>query len=144
MSPLMKFLIGLAAALLMGWVHFGPLGNGPAFVQELERQAAEAVARTEVPGIDVSLGRDPLTRVATLSGQANDFQRNGKGSLPGLNDVVGEIKGISRVQWTDQDPSAGTPLIGETLLLIAGAFLIGVLLAWLIWARKRPEGYAEA
>ena len=142
MAPLVKFLIGLAAALLMGWIHFGPLGNGEALVESLERQAAEAVARAELPGIDVSLGRDPLTRVATLSGEANQFQREGKGSLPGLNNVVGEIEGIARVQWTDQDPSAGTPLIGETLLLVAGAYLIGILLAWLIWARKRPEGYA--
>lgn len=139
MSPMMKFLIGLVAVLLMGWIHFGPLGNGAAFVDGLERQARAAVAQTELPGIDVSLGRDPLSRVATLSGQADQFQRNGQGGLKGLNDVVGEVQGISRVQWADENPGRGFPLLAEALLPIGAAYLVGLALAWLLWGRTRAE-----
>lgn len=141
MSAMMKFLIGLAAALLMGWIHFAPLGSGAAFLDRLERQAAAAVARTEVPGISVSMERSPLSRVATLSGQADQFQRNGQGSLKGLNDVVGEVEGIARVQWADENSSSGFPLLAESLLPIAAAYLLGLAIAWLFWGRARDEAY---
>jgi hypothetical protein len=141
MSPLVKFLIGLVAVLLMGWTHYGPLGNGAVYIVGLERQAAAAVAKTEVPGIRVSLGRDPLSRVATLSGDADPFQRNGQGSLKGLNDVVGEIEGVSRVQWADENPAAGFPLLLESLLPILLAYLLGVGIAWLFWGRERREEF---
>jgi hypothetical protein len=143
MSRTVKFLIGLAAVLLMGWINHGPLGNGAAFIDGLESQARAAVERTEVPNIDVRLSRRPLARVATLSGPANEFQREGQGSLKGLNDVVGEIEGISGVDWADtpQAQERVVPLLAETLGLLALAYLLGVALAWLLFARKRSEGY---
>jgi hypothetical protein len=108
MSPVLKFLIGLAAVLLMGWVYHGPLGNGEALIGRLEAQARAAVAEGEVPGVEVRLQRDPLARVATLSGPANDFQREGMGQFPGINDRVGEIEGISRIEWANPPaPAAG-------------------------------------
>ena len=106
MSPALKFLIGLAAVLLMGWVYHGPLGNGEALVGRLEAQARAAVAASEVPGIEVRLQRDPLARVAILSGPANDFQREGMGQFPGLNDRMRSIEGISRIEWAN--PPAAT------------------------------------
>lgn len=107
MSPSAKFLIGLVAVLLMGWLHHGPLGNGQALIDRLEQQAQAAVARAGVPGVSVRLERDPLSRRAILSGPADDFQREGQGELPGLNDIVGEIKGISGVEWTNPPPAVG-------------------------------------
>ena len=108
MSPALKFLIGLAAVLLMGWIHHGPLGNGERLIDQLEAQAKAAVAQGEVPGVDVRLGRNPLSRVATLSGPANDFQREGMGEFPGLNDRVAAVEGISRVEWANPPaPAAG-------------------------------------
>ena len=101
MSPLVKFLIGLVAVLLMGWIYHGPLGNGEALVERLEAQARAAVAESEVPGVAVRLKRDPLSRVAVLSGRANDFQREGMGQFPGLNDRVRAIEGISGVEWAN-------------------------------------------
>lgn len=101
MSPALKFLVGLAAVLLMGWVYHGPLGNGEALIGRLEAQARAAVAEGEVPGVEVRLARDPLARVAVLSGPANDYQREGMGQYPGLNDRVREIEGISRVEWAN-------------------------------------------
>lgn len=104
MSPAVKFLIGLVAVLLMGWVYHGPLGNGGALVGRLEAQARAEVAKSEVPGVEVRLGRDPLSRFATLSGPANDFQREGMGQFPGLNDRIRAIEGISGLEWANPPP----------------------------------------
>ena len=105
MPAMVKFLIGLAAVILMGWIYHGPLGHGEALVDRLEAQARQAVAAGEVPGIEVRLGRNPLSRTATLSGPANDYQREGMGQFPGLNDRVRAIPGISDVRWANP-PSA--------------------------------------
>lgn len=107
MSPAVKFLIGLAAVLLMGWIYHGPLGHGEAFVGGLEAQARQVVATSEVPGVEVHLGHDPLSRVATLSGPANDYQREGMGQFPGLNDRIRAIPGISDVRWANPPPAEG-------------------------------------
>jgi hypothetical protein len=106
MSALTKFLIGLVAVLLLSWLHHGPLGAGAALIDRLERQAQAAVAQAGVPGVTVRLGRDPLSRRATLAGPADQFQREGQGELKGLNDIVGEIEGISGVDWANPPPAA--------------------------------------
>ena len=95
----LKFLSGLAAALLVGWLHHGPLGGGERFIDALEERAKLRVRVAEMPGVSVRMERDPLARVAVLSGEANDFQREGLGSFPGLNDRVGTIPGIAKVRW---------------------------------------------
>jgi len=141
MSPALKFLIGLAGVMLMGWLFHGPLGNGAQLIDGLERQARAAVAETQLPGIDVRLGRDPLSRFATLSGDADGFQREGQGSLKGINDRVGEIPGISGLRWTDEPAETAIPLFAEALAQIVLAYLLGLALAWLFWGRKRREGY---
>lgn len=105
MPATVKFLIGLAAVILMGWIHHGPLGNGEALVNQLEAEARQAVAASEVPGVEVRLGRDPLSREATLSGPANDYQREGMGQFPGLNDRIRAIQGISDLRWANPPPA---------------------------------------
>jgi hypothetical protein len=138
-----KLLTGLAATLLMGWVWHGPLGHGEALVGALEAQARAAVAEEDLPGIAVTLDHDPLSRRATLSGPANDFQRNGMGSLPGLTGKVAGVEGISAVRWADEPDAsrAGLPLLAETLALVAAAFAVAVGLAWLLWGRPKRESY---
>jgi len=64
---------------------------------------------------------------------------------------VGSIEGISSVRWTnppagEQAPSespAGlrVPLLAESLTLLLLAYLIGFALAWLLFGRKRREGF---
>jgi len=105
MSALPKFLIGLVAVIAMGWLSHGPLGNGEALIARLEAQARAAVAASEVPGVEVRLERDPLARVAILSGPANDYQREGMGQFPGLNDRIREIEGISAHRWANPAPA---------------------------------------
>jgi hypothetical protein len=104
-----KFLIGLAAIILLAWIHHGPLGGGARLIDRLEGEARAAVARTQVPGVQVRLGRDPLSRGATLSGPADRFQREGQGMQKGLNDVVGEVEGITGVSWSNPPPAAPAP-----------------------------------
>ncbi len=142
MSRLTKFLIGLAAVILFGWLYHGPLGNGEKLVSQLETQARARVAETEVPGVTVSLPRDPLSRTATLSGPANDLQREGLGSQKGLTALVGEIEGMAGVRWTDEPDTARTmPLLLETLGALLLAYLVGLGLAWLLFGRKKQESY---
>ncbi len=102
-----KLLIGLAAALGAGWVAHGPLGQGEAFLALLEARAGAAIRESEVPGVAVRFGRNPMTREAILSGAANDFQREGMGLLPGLNDRVRAVAGVSGVRWEETVCCAG-------------------------------------
>jgi hypothetical protein len=142
MSPLVKFLIGLVAALLSGWAFHGPLGAGETFIGSLEGQAREAVAGADLPGVTVNMERRPLSRAAWMSGAADQFQREGMGSLKGLNDRVGEIDGITKVRWTDEPDRGGftLPLLAEALLAVIAAYLIAVGFGWLLFGRRR-RGY---
>lgn len=99
MSAWLKLLIGLGAALAAGWIGHGPLGRGEAFVAMIEAHAKVRVRFAEIPGVDVHFSRDPLSREAIFTGEANDFQREGMGELKGLNGRVLEIPGVSGVRW---------------------------------------------
>lgn len=141
MSSFMKFLIGLAAVAAMTWIHHGPIGSGERLVNAIETQARAAVAKTELPGIDVRLGRNPLNRLVTLSGNADRFQREGQGELKGLNDIVRNVEGVSGIRWTDEAEKTALPLLVETLIQTLLAFLAGLGIAWLIWRRRSHDTY---
>ena len=144
MPPLLKATIGLLLALAAAWIWHAPLGYGERLIDRLQSEAEEGVAKAELPGIRVSLSRDPLARVATLSGSANDLQREGLGSQKGVSDYVRDVPGISGVRWTDEADSGRriTPLLVETLAFAALAYGIGLGLGWLLWGRPRREGFA--
>ena len=99
MPRLARLLIGLAVALAAGWVGHGPLGQGQAFVDGLDGQARAVIRAAGLPQIQVRFGRDPLRREAILSGQADQFQREGMGQFPGLNDRIAAIPGVSGLRW---------------------------------------------
>lgn len=141
MSRALKFLAGLAAVAAMGWAHHGPLGNGERLIDRIEGQARQAVAATDLPGIEVRLGRDPLSRLATLSGTADAFQREGQGSLKGINDHVRDIAGISAIRWADEPAKTAVPLFAELLVQLVAAYLAGLAIAWLLFGRRRREGF---
>jgi hypothetical protein len=135
-----RILIGFAAALLAGWIAHGPLGRGAMFLDSLQAQAEAKVREAELPAVTVSFPRDPLSRIAWLSGSANDFQRQGQGGLPGLNQRVAAVSGIAAVHWADENSSpGGIPLILETLALGAAAFLLGLGLGKLFFRPKRTS-----
>lgn len=143
MPPLVKALIGLLLALAAAWAWHGPLGNGERLIAGLEAQARDGVAKAELPGITVRLSRDPLARVATLGGPANDLQREGLGSQKGVSDYVRDVEGIADVRWADSPAAGGRviPLLVETLALAAFAYLVGLGLGWFLWGRRRSERF---
>jgi hypothetical protein len=146
MPALVKFFVGLAAVILMAWISHGPLGGGEKLIDRLEGEAKAAVAKAELPGVQVRLSRNPLARDAALSGPANDFQREGQGSLPGLNDMVRGVEGISNIRWATPPASPGNqarimPLLLETILLAIPPYFVGLLLGWLFFGRRTRENY---
>jgi hypothetical protein len=145
MSAGVKFLIGLVAVLLMGWIWHGPMGNGARLIDSIEGRAQAAIADTELPGIAVRLSRDPLSRHAILSGAADSFQRKGMGSQPGLTGTVEAVEGVSSVGWADEagGTSGGLPLLAELLILVLLAFLAGLGGAWLLWGRPKRTSYLD-
>jgi hypothetical protein len=144
MPPILKAILGLLAALAAAGISHGPLGRGEALVDRLDRDARAGVARADVPGISVRLGRDPLDRNAILSGAANDLQREGLGSQEGISDYVRDVEGIGTVRWADERAleRRALPLLAETMILAALAYLLGLGLGWLLWGRRRREGFA--
>lgn len=94
-----KMLIGLGVALAAGWISHGPLGQGAAFVDGLQTQADAVLARAQVPGVTARFSRGPLSRRAILAGPANDFQKEGQGEFPGINDRIAAIPGVSGYRW---------------------------------------------
>jgi len=141
MSRWLKFLIGLAAVTGAGWVHHGLLGHGERLIDGMETQAKQAVAATEVPGVEVRLGREPLTRLASLSGNADAFQREGQGELKGLNDKVRDIEGVSGARWADEGEKMAIPLFLEALLQLIAAYLIGLGIGRLLFGRRKRTGF---
>jgi hypothetical protein len=101
MPDFAKFLIGLCAAVLAGWVSHGPLGQGEAFIDRVEARAKAEIAEAGVPGVEVRFSRDPLQREAVLTGPANDFQREGQGLYPGINDRIRDVPGVSGLRWDE-------------------------------------------
>jgi hypothetical protein len=137
-----KLLIGLAVALILGWVSHGPLGQSEAYLARLDAQAQAVLQQADLGQVEVRMERDPPTRQAVLSGEADSFQREGMGGLPGINGRIAALRGVASLRWAD-DPNARKrpiPLLAETELLVLAAFLIGLGLAKLLF-RPRRQGY---
>lgn len=146
MRPWMKFTIGLAAALAAGWLFHGPAGGGARFLDALQAHAELRVRYTELPGIRVEMERAPMRRTAILSGPADDFQRNGMGTYPGLNERIATVPGIAGVRWAEGHRGiggAGLPLLAETLILCALAFLIGLGIGRLVFGRRKRTSFLD-
>ena len=144
MAKQVKLLIGLIAVLLLVWLDHGPLRSGARFIDALGGEAEQVVAQTGLQGIEVRMARQPLARVATLSGPANDFQRYGMGSFKGITQRVADIRGIASVRWADErgNNHFTLPLLAEILGLASLAYLTGVALALIIVRRRRRDRYA--
>lgn len=133
-----KLLISFAALLACGWIVHGPLGQGAAFVAGLQAEAEAAVRASMAPPTRIAFGHDPLTRAATLSGSANDFQRNGIGLLPGITGTVAAVPGVGAVHWADAGGGGFVlPLLVETEALALLPWLIGIALGWHLFRPRR-------
>lgn len=145
MRPWMKFTIGLAAALAAGGLFHGPMGGGARLLDALQAHAELRIRHSELP-IRVEMERAPMRRAAILSGPANDFQREGMGSYPGLNQRIATIPGIAAVRWAEGHRGIGRawlPLLAETLILCALAFLVGLGLGRLVFGRRKRTSFLD-
>jgi hypothetical protein len=143
MKAPVKILIGLAGALLMAWVWHGPAGRGEMLIGALERQANSATADAELPGLSVRMEREPLTRAAIVSGNANDLQREGLGSQFGVKDYVRTVPGMGQVRWDDEPAHFQLPLLAETLIAVGLAYLAGLALGALLFGRRRRQSFLD-
>ncbi|HEX9955350.1 MAG TPA: hypothetical protein VGB48_09080 [Allosphingosinicella sp.] len=138
-----KFLIGLAFALLAGWGWHGPAGNGEKLITRMEADLRNLVAQAKLPAISARIERDPLSRNAVISGTANDLQREGLGSQSGVKDYARATPGIGDVRWDDEPKRFSLPLLAETLAVTALAYAIGFGLAALLFNRRRRTSFLD-
>lgn len=138
MSSWTKLSIGLVASLAAAWIAYGPFGRGAAYLDLVESRLRAEIAAAELPAVSVHMHRSPLSRTAILSGPINDFQREGIGSLPGLDARVAAVRGVASVRW-DEGPG-GVPLLAELFGLALVVYLIGIGIGWRIF-RPRREGF---
>ena len=144
MNRLVKLLVGFVALLVMGWVWHGPAGRGEAFAEALEVQARASIAKIEIPNIQVRIARDPIRRVAIMSGTMDPIQREGMGSEMGLADYVRAVPGISGVHWTDEPGGpGGLPMLVETWLLLTLAYAVGLGLGALLFRRRKRQSFLD-
>jgi len=161
MSRWLKLLIGLLVTLLLAWLSYGPMGRGAAYVDRLEADARAAVAQVRernhlTAPIAVEMNRNPLSRVAVLSGTNDPLLRCGTASfirdngdchiapresdVPGITQYVEEVPGIGGARW---EPTGRVmPLLGELLIMFALAYGVGVGIGWLFFRPRRVRtGY---
>jgi len=137
-----KLILGLVASLFVAWLWHAPLGNGLRLVDGLDGQARAVVAEAAVPGVSVRMEREPLARVAVLSGPADEFQRYGYGSYKGLTQLVEQVPGMASARWADRPRGLVIPLLAEVFGLALLAYAIGLGLAWYAFGRKKRDRFA--
>lgn len=125
-----RWMIAGAAVLALGGAALwhGPLGGADRFSAKVESDIAKTLTYYEMTQVKADLQRAPLTRRVVMQGPADDFQRSE------LARLMGQIPGVSSAGWTQ---SKAIPLLAQALLVAAFAFLVGLLLAFLIERRRR-------
>ena len=164
MSRWLKLLIGLLLTLLIGWLSYGPLGQGAAYANLLQQRADYVLRISGVPNIQARIGSSPLTRTVFMCGPTVEFQRNGTltwqggaSDLPGLDGRMLQVGGIAKVVWDPAAPSAtgdtppcrpggpaatgGFPLLVEMLGLAILAWLLGLGIGWVLRRRPAKKSY---
>jgi hypothetical protein len=143
MSRTVKFLIGFAFAMLAGWGFYGPFGQGERLAGRIESDARNLVAQAELEGASVRLEREPLSRDLVISGHANDLQREGLGSGLGVKDYARATPDVGQVRWDDEPKGFSLPLLAETLIVAAFAWLAGLLLGTLFFNRRERHSFLD-
>lgn len=89
--------LGLAATIGFTALWHGPLGAGDRLAAQVEGEARRTLDYYEMPMIQATLQRGPLSRRLVLSGPADDFQRSE------LIRILDETPGVLEVRW---DPAS--------------------------------------
>ena len=126
---------GLLASILAAAVWHGPLGSADKLAAQVERDTVRTLEYYEMGQVQARLSRDPMTRRLMLSGPADDFQRSE------LVRVLSDVSGVSRATWSSAD--RGLPLVVEGALGALAGYLLGLLLAYLVWLHRRYNAQWE-
>jgi hypothetical protein len=110
----------------------GPGGAGERFTTSVETSARSELQRFEMLGVRAALARAPLSRRMELAGAADDFQR------AELVRIMSAQPGVSTAAWR-RGGGFSLPLVAEALLLSTIAYLLGLLLAYLLELRRRAR-----
>lgn len=121
--------MAFAAALAGAVLWHGPLGASDRLVARIEPFARTVLVDWEMAQVEARLQRRPLSRRLLLSGPADEFQRSE------LVRIMSTIPGVSAATWRQSD--RGLPLAAESALATTLAFLVGLLLAYLVELRRR-------
>ena len=100
---LLLIVIALLIGIVIAWWAFRSARRG-ARPSDTDRARLDALAKAEIgkaelSQVQVRFDRDPLRREAILSGQADQFQREGMGQLKGINGRIRAVPGVSGVRW---------------------------------------------
>lgn len=93
MNKITKFLIGIGGTSLLAWGAHAITGEK--YIADLEARASSGLLSSNIKGVGLKLGHDPLTRVAELSGITDPAMR------AEAERAVLAIPGISGVRWSD-------------------------------------------
>lgn len=105
MTKFAKFLVGAAATSLLAWGAHALSGDN--YIAGLQRAAEGALEDGGIAGVKVAMARDPLARVAVLSGITDPAERARVAAA-----LMGAVPGISGVRWAD-DAAAAAPASGD-------------------------------
>jgi len=125
------FLCGILAVLAVTATWHGPMGHGERFATRVESAAQTTLDHFEMTQVTARIERRPLGRYIRLSGQADDFQRME------LIRIIGEVPGVAGVRWAPE--GFRMPLLIEAWLASIAAFLLGLLLAYLLELHRRAS-----
>ena len=93
MTKFTKFLVGVGATSLLAWGAHAMTGEN--YIAGLESRASAALQGGDFAGVDLAMARDPLARVAVLSGITDPAAR------ARAEAAVLAVPGISAVRWAD-------------------------------------------
>jgi hypothetical protein len=122
-------MIGLVATLACAALWHGPIGAAGRFAQQVDRTSRATLDYYEMTQVTGRLQRQPLSRDLMLAGPADDFQRGE------IQRVLGDVPGVRAARWSP--PRVSIPLFVEGALAAIAGFLAGLLLAYVVEARRR-------
>lgn len=93
MSRAAIFSLGIASVLAATWLWHGPMGAGGRFAAKVERAARVQLDHDEMVNVRAEFARMPLTRRLSLSGPADDFQRQE------IKRRMEALPGVSEADW---------------------------------------------
>ena len=105
MTKFGKFLVGAAATSLLAWGTHAM--GGVQYVDGLHQGAQQALEQGGFAGVRFAMQRDPLARIAVMSGIADPVER------ARAADAVLAVPGIAGVRWVDDAAPAAAGAAGD-------------------------------